>query len=81
MICEVQGEKNVAKDEADFWFADYGSMIAITPISADANKACDVGVIAFEDWQLMGGSIMVDHRMAVDLLEHLRDDGFIVVEE
>jgi hypothetical protein len=24
---------------------------------------------------------MVDHRMAVDLLDHLRDDGFIIAGE
>ena len=56
-------------------------MVAVTPISADANKACDTGVIYYEDWQVMGGSIMVDHRMAVDLLDHLRDDGFIIAGE
>jgi triosephosphate isomerase len=67
--------------EADFLVANYGSMMAITPISADANKACDTGVIAYEPWQLMGGSIMVDHRMADDLIQHLRDDGFTIAEE
>jgi hypothetical protein len=71
----------LARDEADFLVANYGSMVAITPISADANKACDVGVIDYEEWQVVGGSIMVDHRMAVDLLDHLRDDGFIIAEE
>ncbi len=70
-----------ARAEADFLVADYGSMVALTPISADANKACDVGVIAYEPWQLMGGSIMVDHRMADDLIQHLRDDGFTIAEE
>jgi hypothetical protein len=71
----------LARDEADFLVANYGSMVAITPRSADANKACDVGVIDYEEWQVVGGSIMVDHRMAVDLLDHLRDDGFIIAEE
>lgn len=70
-----------AKAEADFLVANYGSIVAITPISADANKACDVGVIDYEEWQLLGGSIMVDRRMAQDLIEHLRDDGFVVAEE
>ena len=70
-----------SKDEADFLVANYGSMISITPISADANKACDVGVIDFEEWQLMGSSIMVDHRMANDLIDRLRDDGFVIAEE
>jgi hypothetical protein len=71
----------LARDEADFLVANYGNMVAITPMSADANKACDVGVIDYEEWQVVGGSIMVDHRMAVDLLDHLRDDGFIIAEE
>jgi len=70
-----------ARSEADFLVANYGSMMAITPISADANKACDTGVIAYEPWQLTGGSIMVDHRMADDLIQHLRDDGFTIAEE
>jgi hypothetical protein len=67
--------------EADFLVADYGSMVALTPISADANKACDTGVIACKPWQLLGGSIMVDHRMADDLIQHLRDDGFTIAGE
>jgi len=67
--------------EADFLVANYGSMMAITPISTDTNKACDTGVIANDPWQLMGGSIMVDHRMADDLIQHLRDDGFTIAEE
>ena len=70
-----------AKDEADFWVANYGSMVALTPMSADANKAVDAGLIAYEDWQVSGGSIMVDHRMASDLLDHLRDDGFTIAAE
>ena len=67
--------------EPDFTFANQGSMMAITPMSAKANEACDTGVIAYESWQVMGGSIMVDLRMAEDLIEHLREDGFIVNEE
>jgi hypothetical protein len=71
-----------AKDEADFWVARMpGGMVALTPISADANKACDVGVIDVEEWQVIGGSIMVDHRMAGDLVCLLRNDGLIVAEE
>ena len=70
-----------ARAEADFLVANYGSMIALSPMTAKARKACDDGTISFEDWQVMGGSIMVDHRMAGDLIEHLRDDGFIIAEE
>ena len=70
-----------AKADADFWVANLGGMVAVTPISADANKACDTGVIYYEDWQVMGGSIMVDHRMAADLIENLKNDGFTISEE
>ncbi len=68
-------------NEADFLVANYGSMVALSPMSAKANKACEEGKIDFEEWQVLGGSIMVDHRMADDLLENLRNDGFTVVEE
>jgi hypothetical protein len=69
------------KAEADFLVANCGSMLALTPMTPKARKACGDGTIAFEDWQMMGGSILVDHRMADDLLEHLRDDSFTTAEE
>jgi len=61
-------------NEPDFLIADYGSIVAVTPMSADANKAVDAGLIAYEEWQLMGCSIMVDHGAADGLLHHLRGD-------
>ena len=69
--------------EADFLVGNCpgGSMIALSPMTAKAMEACGDGTIAFEDWQVMGGSIMVDHRMADDLLEHLREDGFVIADE
>jgi hypothetical protein len=71
-----------AKDEADSLVAQMpGGMVALTPISADATKACDVGVIDYEEWQVIGGSIMVDHRLADDLICHLQEDGFRIAEE
>ena len=68
-------------NKADFLVADYGSIIALSPMTAKARGACGDGTIAFEDWQVMGGSIMVDHRMAGDLLEHLQADGFTITDE
>ena len=68
-------------DEPDFLVAHCGSMVAVTPISADANKAVDVGLIEYEEWQLQGATIMVDHRMADDLTHRLKDYGFVVAEE
>ena len=66
--------------QSDFTIAKFGNMVAVTPISADANKAIDAGLITYEDWQVMGGSIMVDHRCSIDLIENLRNDGFSVTE-
>ena len=67
--------------EVDFTIANYGSIVAITPMSANALEACEDGTIAFESWQMMCGSIMVDHRIAADLIENLRDDGFLIANE
>jgi hypothetical protein len=67
--------------EADFTTANLGSLIAITPLSARANAMVDNGDIAFESWQMMGGSIMVDHRYGLDLIESLIDDGYQIVPE
>jgi len=61
----------------DFLIANLGGMIALSPISHEAKDVC----IGFESWQMMGGSIMVDHRMAPDLIENLQEEGYSVVEE
>ena len=68
-------------NDVDFLIANYDSMIALSPMTAKARGACGDGTIAFEDWQVVGGAIMVEHRMADDLLENLRDDGFTIADE
>ena len=68
-------------NEVDFVVVSRGGVVAVTPISADANKACDAGLIDYEEWQLQGATIMLDHRMADDLICCLKDDGFVVAEE
>ena len=68
-------------NDTDFLIANHGSMIALSPMTAKARGACGDGTIAFEDWQVVGGAIMVEHRMADDLLENLRDDGFTIADE
>ncbi len=68
-------------NEPDFVVADCGSMVAITPISADANKAVDAGLIDYEEWQLKGSSIMVDKRIADGLLDRLKAKGFTISAE
>lgn len=67
--------------EIDFLVANCSSMVAVTPISAHANKAVDAGLIEYEEWQLQGATIIVDHCMADDLIRRLKDDGFVVAEE
>lgn len=62
--------------EHDFFIENHGSIVAITPMSADANKAVDAGAIDYEDWQLQGCSIMVDARLAGDLVNNLKEQGF-----
>jgi hypothetical protein len=67
-------------DTADFLIADYGSMVALTPMTAKAMEACQDGTIIFEDWQVIGRSIMVDHRLASDLVGHLEGEFTITAE-
>lgn len=66
---------------ADFLTADLGSMVSFSPMTEKARKACREGVIASEPWQWQGGSLMVDHRMAGDLIENLQNDGFCISSE
>ena len=70
----------LSKPEVDFTIANLGSIVAFTPLTAKAREACEDGTIVFEDWQVMGGSIMVEHRCAADLIENLRDDDFVVTD-
>jgi len=69
------------KTNADFLVGNLGSIVALTPMTPKAMGACDDGTINFEDWQVLGGSIMVDHRMADELLDNLQADGFTTAEE
>ncbi len=77
----AKNSNTLKKAEPDFLVGNNGTMVALTPMTPKARKACEDGTISFEEWQVMAGSIMVDHRMADDLLEHLRDDGFIIAKE
>jgi hypothetical protein len=69
------------KADAGFLVGNYGRMQSLTPMTQAAREACEDGTIAIESWQMLGGSVMVDHRMAADLIESLQDDGFVVAEE
>lgn len=73
--------KAAVVEETDFLVADLGSMVSFAPMTENARQACKDGVIASEPWQWMGGSLMVDHRMADDLIENLQNDGFCISSE
>ena len=68
-------------ENTDFMFANCGGMVALTQFPPKRRIACEDGAIGFESWQMMGGSIMVDHRMAPDLIVNLQEDGYTVIEE
>ena len=68
-------------NEHDFTTANCGNMLALTPMSAKANQAVAEGLIDFQDWQVRGGSILIDLHMAGDLIANLRRDGFTVAPE
>jgi hypothetical protein len=46
------------------------------PKTQDAEDAMDVMDLA--TWQFMGEGFVVDHRVAVDLIDALHEDGFMV---
>lgn len=82
MIQAIQQPNNVTQvPVVDFTIANLGNIVAFTPMTAKAREACEDGTVVFEDWQVMGGSIMVEHRCAAVLVENLRDDGFVVADE
>ena len=66
------------QDKADFLITECGNMVGITYNSRKGRAAIAAGKIAFENWQVMGGQIMVDQRMAGDLVTHLQEDGYAI---
>ncbi len=68
-------------NEPDFSTANYGNMTALSPRSNKAYQAIVEGLIAFEDWHEHAGSILIDRRMADDVIANLRRDGFTVAVE
>ena len=62
----------------DFHVRNRGSIWTFTPCTDDARKACRDGTIHIEDWQWSGESFAVDHCVAEDLVNNLRNDGFTV---
>ena len=71
----------VERAEVDFLIGNHGSMSSISAMSENANEAVKAGLIGFEEWQVMGGSIMVDQRMVGNLIAELQEDGFAIAFE
>jgi hypothetical protein len=63
-------------DVVDFVTVNHGSVVMFIPKTQDAEDAMDVMDLA--TWQFMGEGFVVDHRVAVDLIDALHEDGFMV---
>jgi hypothetical protein len=66
--------------EADFLIAEFGNGTALTPLSAKAREACRDRIVV-KSWQWMFGSVMVEDRIASDLVASLQADGFRFARE
>lgn len=63
--------------DADFTISNQGSIVMFYPRSQDAHDWVDDNV-GLEDWQWLGGGFACEHRMAGDLIEGIRDAGFVI---
>jgi len=61
---------------ADFVVSNNGSTWSFKPVSEAAKK--EVELMGIEGWQWIGKSFHVDHRLASQLADQLRNDGFDV---
>jgi len=59
----------------DFLVIDHGSIVAIRPLTDEAEQWLDDNVAA-EAWQWLGGFLCVDHRCAAPLIAGIEADGF-----
>ncbi|MGI8923370.1 MAG: hypothetical protein ACR2HJ_04915 [Fimbriimonadales bacterium] len=66
--------------ETDFRVFNDGSVSILTPITDTAREWTEENVY-FESWQTIGGSICIDHRFLVDLLEGILNTGFTIVDQ
>ena len=61
----------------DFEITRHGNIFAFCPMTAKAKKALEN--IQYEDWQMFGGSLMIDQHYAGELADHLMDEGLVVI--
>ena len=53
-----------------------GNIIQITPHSAEADRA--LSLVDTEPWMWLGRTLCVDQHMALDLLDHLSNEGLSI---
>lgn len=61
----------------DYRFENHGTIVLVQSLNDAAYEHLTANADT-ESWQWMGRSLAVDHRYAMDLAQHLRDDGFTV---
>lgn len=56
---------------------DHGSLVAFTPTTEQEYQwMCEN--LSIESWQWLGRALQVDHRMADDLIEVMKEEGIEV---
>ena len=73
-------QQETEQEVADFAVSNQGSIWLFTPQTEWANELCLDGTISIADWQWMGDSFGVDHRMGADLVENLQYDLGVTFE-
>lgn len=63
-------------DVVDFVTVDHGSVVMFIPKTEEAEEEMDKMDLA--TWQFMGEGFVVDYRIAVDLIDALCENGFLV---
>lgn len=71
---------SAATASPDVLVSNHGSVVGFVFMSPAAQDWRDESM-AWEPWQVMGGAIMVDHRMAQAILAGLADAGLSLGEE
>lgn len=65
------------KRKPDFELTNHGSIITLAPLNQRAREWLDFNCVP-EPWQWFGGALAVEPRCAPDIIEGLRNDGFVV---
>jgi hypothetical protein len=63
--------------DRDVLVEDYGTITAITPMTKRARDWIGENV-DHEDWQIMGGSLMIEPRYADEILDAMEDEDFTI---